>query len=527
MTVMRKTTTTTTAAATTTATTETALGTEAATVEPPPGVSGRPEAAGRVAAFDGGRVGRRDWRFGSIRWRILAGFVGLLAVTTLGSVLVAREVLLNRLDERIDAHLRQEVGELRKLADGVDPETGKPFAGASQLFDVFLARNVAAPNEALLTFVGGKPYLRSGYVVPYRLDTDPELVARWGSLRRSDRGSVDTPEGRVDFLAVPVRGAGHGVFVVAVFHDRELSAFDAAVGAAGGVGLAVLLIGSLLGWRVAESVLRPVRTVTQTARSISESDLGRRIDVQGDDEVAELASTFNGMLDRLETAFATQRRFLDDAGHELRTPITIVRGHLELLEESPEERRETLALVIDELDRMSRLVNDLLLLAKADADPASFLHLETVDVAALTEEVFAKTSAIAPRRWVLAATGRGRVVADRQRLTQAVVELAQNAASHTQRDDEIAFGSAVAAGEARFWVRDRGTGIPLEEQNEVFARFSRGRRWSSGDGAGLGLSIVQAIAVAHGGRVELRSRPGAGATFTLVIPVDQPADRPT
>jgi two-component system, OmpR family, sensor kinase len=458
-----------------------------------------------------------------IRTRILAGFVGLLAVATIGSILVARQVLLDRLDERIHADLVQEVEELRQLAGGTDPDTGEPFGrDVRRVFDVFLERNIPLADEAFLTFAAGEPYLRSRPVVPYRLDQDPEFVARWATLAQAERGRARTPAGRVEFLAVPLR-AGYevnGVFVVAIFTDRQRAEIEGAVAAAGGVGLAVLLIGSLLGWRVAEGVIRPVRSVTNAARSISETDLSRRITVRGDDEVAELAETFNGMLDRLERAFTTQRQFLDDAGHELKTPITIVRGHLELLEDDPVERSQTVALVLDELDRMGRMVNDLLLLAKADQP--QFLHLEAVDVAALGAEVFTKASAIAPRQWLLEATGRGRIVVDRQRLTQALLQLAQNAVDHTSRGDEIALGSAVTGAEARFWVRDSGPGIPWEDQPTVFDRFNRGPAGDRSDGAGLGLSIVKAIAEAHQGRVELRSRPGGGATFTVVVPTDQP-----
>jgi signal transduction histidine kinase len=326
----------------------------------------------------------------------------------------------------------------------------------------------------------------------------------------------------VDFLAVPLLDDGRvlGVFVVSFFRELEANVVDDATIATAGVGLAVLLIGSLLAWRVAESVLRPVRTVTQTARSITDTDFGRRIDVRGNDEVAELAAAFNATLDRLESAFVTQRRFLNDAGHELKTPLTIVTGHLELLGEEPAEREATLALVLDELDRMSRIVNDLLLLAKAEAP--DFLHLETVDVGVLTDEVQTKAAALAPRRWTVDARGRGLVVADRQRLTQALMQLAENAAKQTEEDDEIAVGSRVEDGEVRFWVRDEGPGIPAADQARVFTRFSRGAGTHRGEGSGLGLSIVQAIAQAHRGRVELASSEGEGATFTLVLPVDQP-----
>ena len=138
--------------------------------------------------------------------------------------------------------------------------------------------------------------------------------------------------------------------------------------------------------------LRPLRAVTETARTIQETDLSRRIEVTGSDEVAVLARTFNAMVERLEQAFAHQQTFLRMVGHELRTPITIVRGHLELMGDDPEERRETVALVTDELDRMSRMVNDLLVLARAEQP--DFLRLAEVDVAAMMTDLYAKASAL-------------------------------------------------------------------------------------------------------------------------------------
>jgi two-component system OmpR family sensor kinase len=466
---------------------------------------------------------RLRWSPAGLRTRIVAWFIFLLALATLSFVLVTRQVILIRLDERLDADLQQEVAELRSLATSVDPETGLPFGPeVKRIFRVYLERNVPSRNEALITFVNGRPFLRSPQVVPYRLDNDPELVARWANLDVPDRGQVGTPAGPVEYLAVPLR-AGEtpsGVFVAAIFRDREATEVDAGIRAAAAVAIAVLLLGSLLAWRLADRIVLPVASLTRTARSISETDLSERISVQGRDEVAQLAETFNAMLDRLERAFASQRRFVDDAGHELRTPLTIVQGHLELVDDDPVKRRETLALVMDELDWMGRIVDDLLLLAKHEQP--DFLKLSTVDVGALTDELHAKVTALAPREWILDRRGRGIIVADRQRLTQAVVQLAQNAVRYGEQGRPIELGSSVSKGEARFWIRDRGPGIPTEEQERVFERFRRGGDDRRSEGAGLGLAIVKAIAEAHHGRVELESRPGRGSIFTLAIPVDQP-----
>jgi two-component system OmpR family sensor kinase len=459
----------------------------------------------------------------SVRTRIVVWFIGVLAVATACSVLVTRAVLDIRLDQRIDSELIQEAAELRRLAVRNDPETGEPFGrNVRRIFEAYLARNVPSRHEALITFVDGKPFLRSAPVLPYRLDHDEELVARWANLSTTDRGRVETGGGRVEYLALPLRVGDRtaGVFVAAVFRDRVREEFDVALGAAAAVGLGFLALGSLLAWRLADRVVRPVGALTRTARAISETDLGRRIPVRGHDEVAQLAVTFNEMLERLDLAFASQRRFVADAGHELRTPLTIVRGHLELLDDDPDTRRETLALVMDELDRMRRIVDELLVLARHE-EP-DFLNLDTVEVGVLTDELFAKVTALAPREWVLEERGRGVIVADRQRLTQAAVQLVQNAVRFSGEGEPIMVGSEVANGEARLWVKDRGTGIPVAEQARIFERFRRGAGEARTEGAGLGLAIVKAIVDAHHGRVELESGPGEGATFTIVIPVDQP-----
>jgi two-component system OmpR family sensor kinase len=467
------------------------------------------------------------WVPTSLRTRILAWFIGVLALATIASVVVTYEVLLLRLDQEIDAELTQEAMELTNLASGNDPETGRPFGtDVRRIFETYLQENVPGPNEAHITFVDGRPFLRSAQFVPYRLDDDPELVARWASIDEPDRGSADTPAGRVEYLALPLRAGGDavGVFVAAFFVEGAKADADAAVRAAGAVVLAFLILGSIVAWRLADKVVRPVTALTQTARSISETELTARIPVRGDDEVAQLATTFNAMLDRLEHAFSAQRRFVDDAGHELKTPLTIVRGHLELLDlldEDSEERRATLAIVMDELDRMGRIVGDLLLLAKHPQP--DFLDLSIVDVGALTDEIYAKAKALAPRNWALEDRGQGSIVADRQRLTQAIVQLAHNAASYGGANGEpILLGSRIVDGEARFWVRDSGPGIPPEERELIFERFRRGSSPGRTEGAGLGLAIVKAIAEGHRGRVELDSAAGKGATFAVVIPVDQP-----
>lgn len=253
---------------------------------------------------------------------------------------------------------------------------------------------------------------------------------------------------------------------------------------------------------VSGKILSPLRSLSTTARSISEKDLTQRLQVQGIGELAHLANTFNEMMDRLQNAFTSQREFISDAGHELRTPITIIRGHLELLEDDPSEQQETVALLLDELDRMTRMVEDLLLLAKSERP--DFLQWETIDVDLLTVELFSKAQALALRNWHLEAYAQGVIKGDRQRLTQAIMNLAENATQYTKQTDTIEIGSIIEENRLRLWVRDTGEGIAPSGQLRIFQRFARAENSQRrSEGAGLGLSIVKAIAQAHGGQVAL------------------------
>jgi signal transduction histidine kinase len=454
-----------------------------------------------------------------IRGRIMVVSIAALLLTVSVAVLAVRQVLFAQLDERIDDALIQEANELRRLAGGRDPATGLPFGGdVARVFDVFLDRNLPQRNETYVTFIDGEPHERTFRQPPYRLDLDETLVRRWSALEDAERGSVVTPAGTVEYLAVPlISGADvRGVFVAAFFRDLEAGEVRMSTLAAAGVGLLAVLAGSVVVWRVTEGILRPVRRATDAARQISSGDLTRRVPVSGHDEIADLGRTFNDLLGRLEEAFRTQRQFVDDAGHELRTPITIIRGHLELMDDDPQERARTMELVEDELDRMQLIVTDLLTLAKAERP--DFLTLEPVELGDLAEQLIAKAEALGDRRWSLAGSVHGVIDADRHRLTQAMMQLAQNAVQHTRPGDEIELGAGVQGSEALLWVADPGPGIPAAEIGRIFDRFARGPGPRPSDGAGLGLAIVRAIAEAHHGHVSVRSVPGTRTTFTIAIP---------
>lgn len=454
------------------------------------------------------------------RGRVLGFSIALLVTASAVGLVAQRAVLLRRLDRDVAAALNAHAGELARLAASGNPATGQPFGGdVKAIFDMLLDREVPDEGEVYLTLVDGAPYKMTRPPGGVRLDRDLRLLNRWSSLTSGQAGTLDTDAGAVRYLAIPLRSQGRtaGVFVVANFLGGERQKIESGIRVEAAVGGVVLVVAGGAAWVIAGRLLRPVRALTDTARSITDTDLSGRIPVEGDDEIAELAHTFNEMLDRLAHAFSVQRAFVDDAGHELRTPITIVRGHLELMGDDPQDRRTTVALVTDELDRMARIVDDLLLLAKAEQP--DFVHLGPVELSDLTTDLLMKARALGERDWRLDACATGTFDGDPQRIAQAVLNLARNAVEHTVDGAEIALGSARRDGEVRLWVRDTGPGIDPGERDRIFERFARGRDGPRrSGGAGLGLAIVRAVAAGHRGGVELESSPGAGSRFTLVLP---------
>lgn len=187
------------------------------------------------------------------------------------------------------------------------------------------------------------------------------------------------------------------------------------------------------------------------------------------------------------------------------------------MSDDPAEREETVRLVTDELDRMSRIVEDLLLLAKAERP--DFVSPEPVQLAELTADVYVKARTLGERDWQLAEVADREAELDPQRITQAMVQLAQNAVQHTTTGQTIRIGSRAEGSSVELYVVDSGPGVQPQDTEVIFERFRRGtaRRGTRGSGAGLGLSIVRAIAEAHGGRVRLHDTEGGGATFVLTL----------
>ena len=467
----------------------------------------------------------RGWRnriLGSTRARVLIGALVLLAATLAVSIVADRALLLSQLAGRVDDQLAQEVAEFQQLAQGIDPESGEPFgADVRSIFDTFFDRNVPDTDEVFLAIIDRRPYLRTADP-PYPVEQDASLVRTWSAATEPAYGTTATAGGELRWLVIPVLVAGQdepaGTFVVARFPARERSEVDDAVRTAALVGVIAFLVAAGAAWAIAGRVLAPLRELAKATASVREDNLDQRIPVAGSGELADLSRTFNAMLDRVEGAFATQRAFLDDAGHELRTPITVIRGHLEMAHADEPLGAATREVVFDELDRMTRMVEDLLLIAKAERP--DFVVPGPVDVADLTHEIAAKARPLVERSWQVQADAVVVAELDRERITQAWMNLVRNAIQHTIDGQAIAVFSRVVGDRLELGVSDGGEGVAPEDRERIFDRFSRGAsaRRTRSDGAGLGLAIAGAIASAHGGSVELRDTPGGGATFVLCIP---------
>lgn len=458
----------------------------------------------------------------SIRVRLLGRMLMLVGLTLVSLAGAESLILTARLSERVDRELAHDMEAFRDFAAQSGAGTGPGSGGVRALFVSYLQGSVPEHGQTLTTLVDGRPYRRSAAEPPARLDLDRALMARAAAVRSPSYGDAKSPAGSVRFVAVPVTVAGdsaRGVLVIATFTQQERDHIDESIRTQIYLGLGAMLLSACVGWIFASRIVAPLHVLRDTARSIHQSDITRRIPVQDRDEIGQLASTFNDMLDRLDDAFTTKRQFMNDVGHELRTPITIVLSQLETLPDDPADRAQTVAVITDELHRMHRMAEELLMLAKARRPDA--LRPEGLSLSELIEEVYVKAAALAERRWLFDFVENpylDTLHADRQLLTQAMIQLAQNAAQHTEEHGRIWIGGRAGADMVELWVKDTGPGIRLADQQRIFERFARAEESRGRTGAGLGLAIVRAIAEAHHGEIRLDSSPGRGATFTLRIP---------
>lgn len=285
-----------------------------------------------------------------------------------------------------------------------------------------------------------------------------------------------------------------------------------------------------IGWLLAGWTLQPIGRLQQTARAIgAERDFNRRVDYRGpNDEIGQLVTTFNNMLVELQAAYIqieetlqTQRRFVADASHELRTPLTTLRGNISLLKRQPpisaEDRADILDDMVEETQRLMRLVNDLLALARADAGRP--LHREPVQLKPLIEGVYQQIKLLAPERSIICQSALdATIIADSDALRQVLLVLFDNALKHTPAETTITLTASRQDEDIVIQVKDNGPGIAAAHLPHLFDRFYRGDTARSSPGAGLGLAIAAELVKAQDGVITVESHLGQGTTFTLRFP---------
>jgi two-component system OmpR family sensor kinase len=293
-----------------------------------------------------------------------------------------------------------------------------------------------------------------------------------------------------------------------------------------GGGLVAIIVAGMVGWATARTALRPIEEITQSALTITQADdLAERIPFSGpaNDEVGKLVQAFNETLERLEKLFETQKRFLADVSHELRTPLTTIRGNVDLLRRMGKIDMVSLDAIRAEVDRMTRMVQDLMLLVQAESGKLPLAE-EVVELDTLLLEVFHQAKVLSNGKIGIhiGREDQARILGDRDRLKQVLLNLVANALEHTPKGGDITLALSCVAGYARLTVTDTGTGIPKEELPHIFERFYRtdpSRKRKDYGGAGLGLSIAYWIVRSHKGKIEVASEVGKGTTFSVWLPL--------
>jgi two-component system, OmpR family, sensor kinase len=423
-----------------------------------------------------------------------------------------------QLDDTINQGLRSRAGDVSALIQRRDSALDAP--GRSVLVD--RGESFAQILDAGGAVLDASPKLQSApLLTPQRL-----ARATRGTLIFTRPNPFETGE-PARLLATPVSARGRRLVVVvgAGADDRNSQLASLALLLAIG-GPIALLLASLAGYGVASAALRPVEAMRRKADEITEDDPGERLPVgTAADEITRLGTTLNGMLARLERAVERERAFVADASHELRTPLAILKTEIELAlrrGRSDDELRDALRSAAEETDRLAELAEALLVIARADG---SRLPLATtrVDTRQLLDGVgvrFDSRVRASGRQLVVDRGPRSHLTADPRRLEQALDNLVANALNHGA--GRIRLASTARDGTIELQVHDEGPGFPPEFMARAFERFTRADHSRARGGSGLGLSIVQMIARAHGGEARVANDPDGGARVSIVLPVAGP-----
>ncbi len=459
--------------------------------------------------------------FLSIRLRLALWYSAILAVVISLFGIVVWGVLVFSLTNQMDDRLNQTAEQVVRVSS-VTPISDLSILTIPQL-DIFQADGLYI--QVLDT--SGRIRGASQNINRLEQPLDPDLI---GASEKTIR-SVIVNRARVRVLTAPLVSTGGKLLgylqVGALLRDVD-QATNLLVLTLVSVGVLSVVLSAISIALTTRRALRPIETITEAALQITRADdLSRRIPFKGtsNDEVGRLTSAFNNTLERLERLFNAQRRFLADISHELRTPLTAVRGNVDLLRRMKTPDKASLDAIQSEVDRMSRLVGDLLMLAQAESGNLPILKAE-LELDTLLLEVYRESTVLAESKVTvtLGEEDQARVIGDRDKLKQVILNLVGNAIKYTPHGGTVTLGLACLNGWARVTVSDTGVGIPAEDLPRVFDRFyrvdkSRTRTTSDVGGAGLGLSIAKWIAQAHGGRLEVSSQIGKGSCFSLWLPL--------
>ena len=464
--------------------------------------------------------------FNTIRSRLTAWHVCLLGVILIAFSAVLYFFLSKRLHESIDNSLRVSASVVRKTARMQYSRT--PLPGLEYFFDQFLGYGNL--NKFYRIYDGsGNVGSRSKGIDASKFPLSQEAYT--SALKGEDTFETFQLEGDhpIRVITMPVLREGTLVNLIQVgtslksmketLKNLRIFLFTSVP--------TVLLFSTLVGRFMARRALEPVSRITETARQIShEPDLSRRIpEPEVQDEIGNLAKTFNEMMDRLESSFRQVRQFSSDASHELRTPLTVLKGQSELVlskPRSPAEYREVLSSNLEEINYMSKILDDLFTLAKSDEGRLN-MEFQTVDFRSIIEDVCRHVEVLAEEknvRVVVAYLEPVNVNGDPHRLRQMVLTLMHNGIKYTPSGGEIKVSLEDQRKQAAFTISDNGIGIPDNELPLIFNRFYRVDKARSRDegGSGLGLSICKYIVDAHGGKIDVESQVGVGTRFRILIP---------
>lgn len=453
-----------------------------------------------------------------LRARLTLAFGAVMAVLLTAAGFFLSVSLSRGLDSAIDRSLRARASDVQALVKQADE--GLAQAGRSPLTEQ--GENFAQILTPAGVVVDSTPGIRNtNLLTPEQLGR-----ARTRSVtvpRRAVAGEHDA----FRLLAAPVDAQGRRLIVLvgAALDERDdaLRQLTTLLLIAGPIGL---LLASGLGYWIASAALRPVEAMRRQADRISGGKPGERLPVPpADDEIRRLGETLNRMLTRIDSVLVRERVFVSDASHELRTPLAILKGELELAlrpGRTPDELRTAIMSAGEEADRLARLAEDLLVIARLDQGrlPVRRTPVDLPELLSWGAGRFGKRAADAGRRVEVTPVEAGLTVqADRLRLEQALGNLIDNALRHGGGD--VVLGAQRRDGHVEIHVRDHGAGVPEEFLQTAFERFTRTDAARGRGGSGLGLSIVEAIARAHGGHAEV-TLPGDGLDVALVLPMTPP-----